>query len=319
MTTNRRVAAFEREPLSNVPRVVSIGSFDGVHRGHQLLLSLAVGRARELGVESALVTFEPVPAMVLRPDRFPGRICTPEEKFSRLSQFGFDEILTLQFDLDLAQKSPEAFLEWLSATTHLTELWVGEAFALGKNRVGDVECIRQIGNDLGFDVTAVPRLTNGGDIVSSSAIRTAIHDGAMGTVRELLGHPFRIAGEVIHGAHLGRTIGYPTANVEPPAELVGPGDGIYVTCAYIEGETTWRQAMTYVGTRPTVNTGARLIETHFFDFDGDLYGQTIAVDFLERLRGDQTFDGVEALVAQLKHDEEASRVYFSHMTTGVSH
>jgi len=155
--------------------------------------------------------------------------------------------------------------------------------------------------------------------VSSSAIRTAIHDGAMGTVRELLGHPFRIAGEVIHGAHLGRTIGYPTANVVPPVELVEPGDGIYVSCAYIEGETTGRQAMTYVGTRPTVNTGARLIETHLFDFDGDLYGQTIAVDFLERIRGDQTFDGVEALVAQLKHDEEACRIYFSHMTTGVSH
>src|SRR5215216_4831322 len=197
MTKDRPVAAFEREPLSNIPRIVSIGSFDGVHRGHQLLLSLAVGRAHELGVESAIVTFEPVPAMVLRPDRFPGRICTPDEKFARLNQFGFDEILALQFDLDLAQKSPKAFLEWLSATTHLTELWVGEAFALGKNRVGDVERIRQIGNELGFSVTAVPRLTNGGDAVSSSAIRTAIHNGAMGRVHELLGQPFRISGEVV--------------------------------------------------------------------------------------------------------------------------
>jgi riboflavin kinase/FMN adenylyltransferase len=318
MVMDGRVAAFEREPLSNVPRIVSIGSFDGVHRGHQLLLSLAIGRARELGVESAIVTFEPLPAMVLRPDRFPGRICTPDDKSELLTKFGFDELLTLQFDLDLAQQSPETFLEWLSATTHLTELWVGEAFALGKNRVGDVDRIRQIGGELGFEVTAVPRLTNGGAVVSSSAIRTAIRDGAMGTARELLGYPFRIAGEVIHGAHLGRTIGYPTANVAPPAELVGPGDGIYVACAYLEGETTARQAMTYVGTRPTVNTGARLIETHLFDFDGDLYGQTLAVDFIERLRGDQTFDGVEALVAQLKHDEEASRVYFSQITAGVS-
>jgi riboflavin kinase/FMN adenylyltransferase len=319
MTIDRPVAAFEREPLSDVPRVVSIGSFDGVHRGHQLLLSTAIERARELSIGSAIVTFEPIPAMVLRPDHFPGRICTPEEKFSRLAEFGFDAILPVQFDHDLAQQSPEAFLEWLSAITHLTELWVGEAFALGKNRVGDVNRIRQIGIDLGFTVTAVPRLTNGGDVVSSSAIRTAIHEGKMAKVKALLGQPFRIAGEVIHGAHLGRTIGYPTANIEPPADLVGPDDGIYVACAYLEGETTGRQAMTYVGTRPTVNTGARLIETHLFDFDGDLYGQRLSVDFLERLRGDQTFDGVEPLVAQLKQDEQASRVYFSHTTAGISH
>jgi riboflavin kinase/FMN adenylyltransferase len=318
MTVDQHVAAFDREPLANGPRIVSIGSFDGVHRGHQMLLSLARKRADELRIGSAIVTFEPLPAMVLRPEHFPGRICTPEEKFTRLAEFGFDDTLKVQFDRDLAQQSPEAFLEWLSATTHLTELWVGEAFALGKNRVGDVERIREIGVNLGFSVTAVPRLTNGGDVVSSSAIRTAIHNGAMGRVHELLGLPFRISGEVVHGAHLGRTIGYPTANVVPPDDLVGPGDGIYVACAYLEGETTGRQAMTYVGTRPTVNTGARLIETHVFDFEGDLYGQTLAVDFLERLRGDQTFDGVEALVAQLKNDEHASRVYFSHVTAGIS-
>ena len=319
MTIDRHVAAFDREPLSDVPRVVCIGSFDGVHRGHQSLLSTAIERARELGVGSAIVTFEPIPAMVLRPDQFPGRICTPEEKFDRLAKFGFDDIVSLKFDRELAQQSPETFLEWLSETTHLTELWVGEAFALGKNRVGDVNRIRQIGADLGFTVTAVPRLTNGGDVVSSSAIRAAIHEGEMAKVAELLGKPFRIAGEVIHGAHLGRTIGYPTANVVPPAELVGPGDGIYVACAHLEGGKIGRQAMTYVGTRPTVNTGARLIETHLFDFDGDLYGQRLSVDFLERLRGDQTFDGVEPLVAQLKQDEQASRVYFSHTTAGISH
>lgn len=317
MSERPRIAAFDRPPLPGGPRIVSIGSFDGVHRGHQLLLKQAIERAHELNLGSAIMTFEPLPAMVLRPAHFPGRICTAEDKFKRLQSTGFDDVVTVQFDLDLAQLSPEAFLEWMASTTRMQELWVGEAFALGKNRVGDVNRIREAGKSLGFEVIAVPRLSNGDEVVSSSAIRSAIRDGEVRTARELLGYPFRIAGEVIHGAHLGRTIGYPTANVVPPNDLVGLADGIYVTCAHLEGETAGRQAMTYIGTRPTVNTGARLIETHIFDFDGDLYGQTLGVDFFEHLRADQTFDGVDALVAQLKNDELASRAYFTQKSREV--
>jgi riboflavin kinase / FMN adenylyltransferase len=317
MSEGPHIAAFDRPPLPGGPRIVSIGSFDGVHRGHQLLLKQAVERAHELNLRSAIVTFEPLPAMVLRPAHFPGRICTAEEKLKRLQATGLDDVVTVQFDLNLAQLSPEAFLEWLATTTMMQELWVGEAFALGKNRVGDVNRIREAGKSLDFDVVAVPRLSNGEEVVSSSAIRSAIRDGEVVTARELLGYPFRIAGEVIHGAHLGRTIGYPTANVVPPNDLVGLADGIYVSCAYLEGEIAGRQAMTYIGTRPTVNTGERLIETHVFDFDGDLYGQTLAVDFFERLRADQTFEGVDALVAQLKNDEQASRAYFTQKSREV--
>jgi riboflavin kinase / FMN adenylyltransferase len=317
MSERPHIAAFDRPPLPGGPRIVSIGSFDGVHRGHQLLLKQAVERAQELNLKSAIVTFEPLPAMVLRPAHFLGRICTAEVKLKRLQSTGFDDVATVQFDLDLAQLSPEAFLEWLASTTSMKELWVGEAFALGKNRVGDVYRIREAGKSLGFEVIAVPRLSNGDEVVSSSAIRSAIREGEVGTARELLGYPFRIAGEVIHGAHLGRTIGYPTANVVPPVDLVGLADGIYVSCAYLQGETSGRQAMTYIGTRPTVNTGARLIETHIFDFDGDLYGQILAVDFFGRLRADQTFEGVDALVAQLKNDEQASRAYFTQKSSEV--
>ncbi len=316
MTVLPRFAVSDRSTLPRGPKIVSIGSFDGVHRGHQLLLGQASIRASELGIGSAIVTFEPLPAMILRPSAFLGRICTADSKMARLKDSGFDDVVAVQFDMDLAQLSPEAFLEWLAESTSLTELWVGEAFALGKNRVGDVQRIREAGASLGFDVVAVPRLTSDGEVVSSSAIRSSLIEGDVGTSRQLLGRPFRVEGEVIHGAHLGRTIGYPTANVAPPADLVGLADGIYVTCAHLANETSGRQAMTYIGTRPTVNTGARLIETHLFDFDGDLYGQLLAVDFLERLRGDQTFEGVDSLITQLKQDEQASRAFF--VTTNAS-
>lgn len=305
----RRV--FDQYALDTAERVVTIGTFDGVHRGHQLLLARAVGRAHKLGLRSLGVTFEPIPALVLRPDRFPGRICSAEDKLNRLSETGLDQILTLTFDRKLSQQSPDEFLDSLAKATGLRELWVGEAFALGKDRAGNVERLRAIGQEIGFAVTSLPRLSDGGAVISSSAIRSAISAGDAATAHRLLGRPFRVAGEVIHGAHLGRTIGYPTANVLPPEELVPLADGIYVSLTMLPGEFEPRRSMTYVGTRPTVNTGTRLVEAHILDFDGDLYGQTITVDVLERIRGDARFDSLEALIAQLQRDEAATRAYFA--------
>lgn len=305
------------DPLGGRARVATIGSFDGVHRGHQKLLQLAVSRARELGGKSLVLTFEPLPAQVLRPDRFSGRICTSEEKLERLRSCGTDEIAVIPFDLALSRQSPEAFMAWLSTETGLKELWVGEAFALGKDRVGDVARLTAIGKDLGFEVIAVSREMEGGDVVSSSAIRHAILAGDVATAHRLLGRPFRVSGEVIHGAHLGRTIGYPTANVPMQESIVPLADGIYVSLTWIPGETEPREGMTYVGTRPTVNTGARYVETNIFDFSGDLYGQTIDTDVYERLRGDEAFNGLEALIEQLGRDEIASRAYLETLNSPV--
>jgi riboflavin kinase/FMN adenylyltransferase len=299
------------EELRPGARVVTIGTFDGVHRGHQSLIDAASKRAGELGLPITAITFEPIPAMVLRPDRFPGRICPTEEKHSRLASLPLDEIVTVAFDRELSQQAPETFMAMLAERTGLVELWVGEAFALGKNRSGDVERLGEIGQELGFSVTAVPRLSDEGHVISSSAIRAAIQAGDVARARRYLGRPFSVSGEVVHGAHLGRTIGYPTANVVPPAELVGLADGIYVSLTRLPGEAGSRPSMTYVGTRPTVNSGERLIETHLLDFEGDLYGRVIRVDMLERLRGDETFAGVEALIAQLKEDEAATRRYLA--------
>lgn len=297
--------------LASKPRVVTIGTFDGVHLGHRALLKQAVARGREVRRVVLVVTFEPIPAMVLRPDKFPGRICSVEEKLERIARTGVDEIATLAFTRTLAGQSPEEFMTMLFQTTRLQELWVGEAFALGKNRVGDVTRLTEIGNRLGFAVVAVRRLVDGDHVVSSSEIRNAVVSGDVATAARLLGTPFRISGEVIHGAHFGRTIGYPTANAVPPPELVPLADGIYVALATLPDGAGPRPAMTYVGTRPTVNSGDRLIETHLLDFDGDLYGVRLTVDLLHRLRPDATFSNIDELVAQLRRDDDATRAYFA--------
>jgi riboflavin kinase / FMN adenylyltransferase len=155
------------------------------------------------------------------------------------------------------------------------------------------------------------RETDRAEVISSSAIRNAIQEGEVGRAHRWLGRPFRLSGEVIHGAHLGRTIGYPTANVMPPRELVPLADGIYVSQTWLPGKESPHASMTYVGTRPTVNSGERLVETHLFDFDDDLYGCVIDVDMLDRLRGDEVFAGLDALIAQLRIDEMTARAYFT--------
>jgi riboflavin kinase/FMN adenylyltransferase len=291
------------DELSPGERIVTIGTFDGVHRGHRRLLDQAVQRGEELHLPVAGVTFEPSPAAVLRPDAFSGRISTPEEKIAQLVEAGVDEVVVVPFTKELSRTSPESFMAWLKEKTGLRELWVGEEFALGRDRTGTVERLMEIGAQLGFRVVAVPRLTNGAEVVSSSRVRSAVMSGDVATARRLLGRPFRVSGEVVHGQHLGRQMGFPTANVAPPPDLAPLADGIYAAWAWLPGEETPRPAVAYIGSRPTVNGSGRMVETHLLDFDGDLYGQTIATDFLERIRGDARFDSLEDLIAQQRIDK----------------
>lgn len=306
MTT---INAFDEVPDKH--HVVSIGTFDGVHLGHQHLLARARTRARELGAPLLVVTFEPPPSKVIRPESFPGRLVTAERKLELLGRSGVATTLVLDFTPELMRLSPEAFLHDLHDAVHPLELWIGEEFALGHKRAGNVDRLTEIAAGLGVEVRAIGRIEREGEVVSSSRIRKLITAGEVAAAHRLLGYPFQISGEVIEGAKIGRTIGYPTANVEPPSDTVKLPDGIYVSLAALPGEPAERAAMTYIGTRPALNTGNRLVETHLLDFSGDLYGRVLAADILERIRPDSTFASVEELVRQLRDDERRTREFLA--------
>ena len=293
--------------LRRVPRVVTLGTFDGVHRGHQHLIDTSVRRAAELGLPSLALTFEPIPAMVLRPDAFPGRLCTAAEKLERIAGRGLDEICVVPFSRDFSERTAESFIAELVERAAPVEILVGEAFALGRGRAGDVARLTELGREHGFTLRAIPRITVGEEVVSSSAIRQAVIHGRPEKARDYLGRPFRVTGPVVHSSHYGRQIGFPTANVMPPADLVPVADGIYASLAWLPGARDPRWAMTYVGTRPTVNTGVRQVETHLLDFEGDLYGYSLGVDLLHRLRPDEQFATVDEMVEQLRRDDVATR------------
>jgi riboflavin kinase/FMN adenylyltransferase len=287
--------------------VATIGTFDGVHRGHQALIGNVVERAREQGIQSSIVTFEPIPIAVLRPDLFRGRITTPEEKLRLLHESGADHIEVVPFTHELAALDPEAFLDMLIERIGLVELWVGDDFALGRNRAGTIDVITGIGSERGFTTNVFARLPDGGEPMSSTAIRKAVESGNVRKAASMLGRPFRVSGEVIHGAHLGRQIGYPTANFVPPPGMISLADGIYASRVSVPGHLTDHPGMTYLGTRPTVDGVDRQVETNIFDFEGDLYGTWLTVDLIDHVRADQTFDGLEPLIEQLGKDEEAIR------------
>jgi riboflavin kinase/FMN adenylyltransferase len=296
-------SAFENLPRADY--LVTVGTFDGMHLGHQHLIAQALARAAHLGVRTLVLTFEPVPAMVLRPETFVGRLTTAEQKIDLLCDAGDLSVVVMPFTRELSCMSAEEFLETLVRQVAIRELWVGEEFALGKDRQGTIETLLALGQGFGFAVNAVPRVTRDGGIVSSSRIRTLVANGNVAEANGLLGRRFRVEGVVCEGAKLGRTIGYPTANVMPPEDLVPLADGIYASLARLNGEQ--RPAMTYIGTRPALNPGNRVIETHIFDFDADIYGEVLTTEFVERLRPDSNFDSVDALIAQMQQDERQAR------------
>lgn len=295
---------YEPEPA---PSIITIGAFDGVHRGHQHLLKLASDSAREKNARVIAITFEPLPVQIFRPDAFPGRILTNSRRRELLEQYGADVIVELPFDRELAKQTASEFVEQMKQSGPVLEIWVGDDFALGNGREGTPDRLRELLRDHGTVVHAVPRISWERREVSSSIIREHIMQGAAKEASIVLGHRFQISGEVVQGAQLGRQIGFPTANVAPPRGIVPLHDGIYASYATLNGETTHRPAMTYIGTRPAVNTGDRMIETHLLDFDGDLYGQMLTTSFVTHVRPDSDFPSVKALIEQLGRDEGATR------------
>lgn len=295
-----------RQP-GGTARVATIGTFDGVHRGHQALIAHARERAIQASLPLTVITFDQPPAAVLRPEVFPGAIVSLDRKLELLRDTGADEIIVLPFTQGLAQITAEAFMAVLAEDARVIELYTGEGFALGHKRAGTVEVLTRLSEERGIRFEAIPRIENANGVVSSSEIRRAIQQGDARDAASMLGHWFRVEGEVIHGEQVGRQIGYPTANVLPPESMVQLADGIYATMAHLEDRDDPIPSMTYIGTRPVLNTGRRLIETHILDFDDDLYGQALRVDFVTRLRADATFPSVDELIAQLGRDEAETR------------
>lgn len=295
-----------RRPVKR-DRVATIGTFDGVHRGHQALIRHALARAQSARVPLTVITFDRVPAAVLRPEQFPGAIVPLGSKLALLEEAGAGEAIVLPFSLELSRVTATEFMDVLAREARVEELYTGEGFALGYKRQGTVDMLIGLADERKMRFEAIPRIEDHHGVVSSSEIRRAIQRGDATLAASLLGRWFRVEGEVIRGAQVGRKIGYPTANVLPAEHMVQLADGIYATHTRLERENRVRPSMTYIGTRPALNTGRRFIETHLLDFDADLYGQVLSVDFVRRLRPDADFPTVDELVAQLRRDEEETR------------
>jgi riboflavin kinase/FMN adenylyltransferase len=281
---------------------VTVGSFDGVHLGHQAVLREIAARARAAGRASVLVTFEPHPLEVVNPQAAPLLLTTGPERREMLAQTPLDYALFLRFDRHLAGYSPEEFVtRVLLDRCGTRELVIGHDHGFGRGRSGDVETLRRLGAQHGFEVDVVGAVDFGDQHVSSSRIRRAVAGGDLVTAARMLGRPYQVSGVVGHGERRGRLLGVPTINLTgvPPQKLLPP-DGVYAV------RVEWRGGraggMMNQGPRPTVQDGRRSLEAHLFDFDGDLYGEWVRVEWVERLRDVERFASLEALQHQLQRD-----------------
>jgi len=283
---------------------LTIGTFDGVHLGHQQLIRSAVESARASGRRAALVTFFPQPSVVLgRAEPF--YLTSNEEKLAQLELLGLDLVVIVEFTLETAQIRAAHFVNLLIENLQMRELWIGHDFALGYRREGDARFLRAMGIERGYTVHQAAPVILDGLPVSSSRIREALQAGDVRQANACLGRPFQISGVVVRGAQRGHRLGVPTANLAVWPEHAIPANGIYACRAHLGSST--RDAVTNIGTRPTFDNRARTIETHLLDFDGDLYGQVIKLDFYEYQRPELKYDSVEALVAQMHKDMQIAR------------
>jgi riboflavin kinase/FMN adenylyltransferase len=290
---------------------ITIGTFDGVHRGHQFVVEQLVGQAMDRQLRSVVITFHPSPRTVLRPDSAGGQLGDIDERVTLLKSLGVDFVVPLTFDLGVAQLRAREFTGLLTDELSLQHLVVGPDFALGNRREGTPDVLREIGGESGFTVELLEPLTDGSpDRVSSTAIRRALGDGDVIAAERMLGRPYDVTGRVVRGYHRGREIGFPTANVAVLPPKVVPGDGVYITRAYVNGEA--KASATNIGNNPTFENPNRSVESFILDFDADIYEVDLRLEFLERIRGEERFDSVEALIAQIGRDVDQTRAYFGH-------
>ena len=293
--------------------VLALGNFDGLHRGHRKILDRLRRVAGERRVTSVVMTFDPHPPRVVRPDKAPPLLMTKAQKLEGLAHAGVEGAAIVRFTPELSRWSPEAFVrtvlvEWL----RVSEVWVGANFLFGHDRAGNFSLLRALGGRYGFKAEKIDPVRYKDFVVSSTRIRRLVSEARVDEASALLGHPYFIDGMVAKGDARGRTIGFPTANVCSTNELLPP-NGVYATTAILDGVV--RPSITNIGTRPTVDSSGRTtVETHIFDFDGDLYGTNMRVAFVQRLRDERAFESLDLLKAQIALDCGRARVLFDRLS-----
>lgn len=291
------------------PTVLTLGVFDGLHLGHQLIMKTVVERAREVGAVPTVITFDPHPRAVLHPESSPPLLQTLDQKVEGFGVLGIEQTIVVRFTPEFAQIRAEDFLsDVVKDRLHAKEVYLGRGFAFGHDREGNIELLRRVSEELGFFADEVPEVRFRNKRVSSSRIRELLAAGKANLARRLLGRPYGVEGRVERGAERGRVLGFPTANLHPKNRVI-PRNGVYVTGALIDGE--WRRSVTNIGLRPTFEKAAEpSVETFVMDWTGDLYGDVVRVRFLHRLRDERKFGSIEELKVQIERDVSRARSYF---------
>ena len=281
---------------------LTIGSFDGVHRGHQAILHKLVAGAQAAGAPAVVLTFFPHPSIVLRGRSGPFYLTSPEERAVLLGQQGVDHVITFKFDKTFASQTARGFVQTLYDHLELRHLCIGPDFALGRGREGDLPFLQNMGKELDFSINVMRPILYRGQAVSSSRIRSALSAGDVQLAKALLGRHYQVHGEVVAGDGRGRTIGIPTANLDVWAERLLPKSGVYACLVCLDGQTY--RAVANIGVRPTFENQEALprLEVHLLDYAGDLYGKDLTVRFVSRLRDEQRFPNIQALVDQIQAD-----------------
>lgn len=291
------------------PTVLTLGVFDGLHLGHQLIIRTVVKRAREIGAVPTVITFDPHPRAVLHPESAPPLLQTLDQKVEGFSVLGIEQTIVIRFDEEFSQTRAEDFLrDVVRDRLHAKEVYLGRGFAFGHSREGNIDLLRRVSQELGFFADEVPEVQFRNRRVSSSKVRGLLSEGRVNLARRLLGRPYGVEGRVERGAERGAGLGFPTANLHPRNRVI-PRNGVYVTGTLIDGE--WRRSVTNVGVRPTFTADTEpSVETFVLNWAGDLYGDVVRVRFLHRLRDELKFGSIEELKAQIERDVKRAESYF---------
>ena len=293
--------------------IAAVGNFDGLHRGHAKIIERVCRQAAERGATPLVLTFDPHPPRVVRPDKAPRLLMTPAQKLEAIEHAGVHGVAVVRFTHELSQWEPDAFVQavlvdWLRAS----EVWVGGNFLFGRDRVGNFSLLRMLGQQYGFRAEKIDPVRYKDFVVSSTRVRRLVGEGRVDEAAALLGHHYAIDGHVVRGDQRGRLLGFPTANLQTSNELLPP-NGVYVTIAMVDGIA--RPSVTNIGVRPTFGGGAvQTIESHLVEFSGDLYGRPLRLAFLQRVREEKTFDGVESLRGQISADLAQARALFQRIS-----